>query len=61
MNGRWDSIRIAPAGEGTGDSGPSGMKIDFRGRGRTVSLVALARVNTAADCVFDLISMACRP
>ena len=61
MSGLWDRIRILPL-EGDADAiGPAGMKIDFQGSGRVAGLVALTRVNTAADCVFDLISMACRP
>lgn len=61
MTGLWDMIRILPL-EGDADvSGPSGMKIEFRSPGRAAGLVALTKVNTAADCVFDLISMACRP
>ena len=61
MTGLWDTIRILPL-EGDSDAnGPAGMKIDFRSPGRAAGLVALTKVNTAADCVFDLISMACRP
>lgn len=61
MKGLWTSIRLEPV-EGEADApGPAALKIAFGAPGRTAALVATTRVNTAADCVFDLISMACRP
>ena len=61
MNGRWDAIRIEPLKSEAGDQENSGVRLDFRRAERTVSLVASTKINTAADCIFDPISMACRP
>ena len=61
MNGRWDAIRIEPLKSEAGDRDNAGVRFDFRKGERTVSLAASTTINTAADCVFDPISMACRP
>lgn len=61
MNGRWDAIGIEPLKSEAGDRENAGVRLDFRRGDRTVSLAASTKINTAADCVFDPISMACRP
>ena len=61
MSGRWDVIGIEPLKSEAGDRENAGVRLDFRRGHRTVSLAASTKINTAADCVFDPISMACRP
>lgn len=61
MSGRWDAIGIEPLKSEAGDRDNAGVRLDFRKGDRTVSLAASTKINTAADCVFDPISMACRP
>jgi prepilin-type N-terminal cleavage/methylation domain-containing protein len=61
MSGRWDAIGIEPLKSEAGDRENAGVRFDFRKGERMVSLTASTKINTAADCVFDPISMACRP
>jgi prepilin-type N-terminal cleavage/methylation domain-containing protein len=54
----WKDIAFSRIGE---EDAPPVLKIDFTGNEDRQSIVAAARINTQGDCVFDPISMACRP